>query len=70
MLGIISIGYFFHGFSTERTIMSAITSSNMMAIIMHFLDFFCKLLAVWSASVPVRTWSTAFVTYVDATNSA
>lgn len=33
-----------------------------MAIIMHFLDLFCKLFAVRRASVPDFTWSTVFVT--------
>jgi hypothetical protein len=29
---------------------------------MHFLDFFCKLFAVWRASLPDFTWSVAFAT--------
>jgi hypothetical protein len=45
----------FHGFRIESTMMSAITRSNIMEIIMHFLDFFCKLFAVWREAVPVLT---------------
>ncbi|CAL5342447.1 unnamed protein product [Camellia sinensis] len=47
----------------ESTIMPAIIRTKIMAIIMHFLDLFCKALAVWRAFVPVFTCSTAFVTY-------
>ncbi|KAJ0112208.1 hypothetical protein Patl1_02050 [Pistacia atlantica] len=46
----------------ESTMIIAITRSKIMAIIMHFLDFFCKLFATRRASVPMLTWSTAFVT--------
>lgn len=42
--------------------MSAMIKSKIMEMIMHFLDFFCKLFAVVRASVPDCTWSTAFVT--------
>jgi hypothetical protein len=57
-----SVDYFFHGFKIESTTMIAISRSKIMAIIMHFLDLFCRLFAVWRASVPDFTWSTAFVT--------
>jgi hypothetical protein len=49
---LLSSGYFFHGFKTARTIKMAMSRSNIIAIIMHFLDFFCKLFAVWRASLP------------------
>ncbi|KAE9600709.1 hypothetical protein Lalb_Chr14g0375761 [Lupinus albus] len=42
-------------FSFSSTTMMAMIKSNMMEIIMHFLDFFCKLLAVWRASFPTLT---------------
>jgi hypothetical protein len=48
------------GFKMERTTMIAITIRMIIAINMHFLDFFCRLFAVRSASVPVTTWFTAF----------
>lgn len=54
--------FFFHGFKMDRTMMIAITRSNIMEIIMHFLDFFWRLFAVLRASVPRFTWSTAFLT--------
>ncbi|WVZ00525.1 hypothetical protein V8G54_026594 [Vigna mungo] len=41
-----------HGTST---MMRAMARSNIMEIIMHFLDFFCKLFAVWRASLPSLT---------------
>ena len=44
----------------ERTMITAIIIRRIIAIIMHFLDFFCRLFAVRSASVPVTTWFTAF----------
>ena len=52
--------YFAQGFKTESTMMAAITRRMIIAINMHFLDFFCRLLAARSASVPVTTWFTAF----------
>ncbi|CAL0321842.1 unnamed protein product [Lupinus luteus] len=45
----------FKGFKIENTTMMAMIKSNMMEIIMHFLDFFCKLLAVRRASFPNLT---------------
>lgn len=63
------LNHFFHGFRMESTMMSAIIKTKIMEIIMHFLDFFCKLFAVCRASVPDCTWSTAFVTCGPKTNN-
>lgn len=52
--------YLAQGFRTESTMMIAMMRSKIIAIIMHFLDFFCRLLALRNASVPVCTWFTAF----------
>jgi hypothetical protein len=52
--------YLAQGFKMERTMMTAIISRRIIAIIMHFLDFFCRLFALRRASVPVTTWFTAF----------
>lgn len=52
--------YLAQGFRIDSTMIPAMTRSMIIAIIMHFLDFFCRFLALRSASVPVCTWFTAF----------
>uniref|UniRef100_J3MLI0 Uncharacterized protein n=1 Tax=Oryza brachyantha TaxID=4533 RepID=J3MLI0_ORYBR len=44
--------YLAQGFKIESTTIAAMTRSMMMAMNMHFLDFFCRLFASRSASLP------------------
>ena len=54
---------FFQGLRTPTTITATTMRRMMIAIHIHFLEFFCKLFALWRAVFPDWTWSTAFDTY-------
>lgn len=53
----------FQGWMTPTTITATITKRIIMAMHIHFLEFFWSFFAFWSTVVPLWTWSTAVVTW-------
>lgn len=53
----------FQGWMTPTTMIATISNRIMMAMHIHFREFFWSFLAFWSADVPLWTWSTAVLTW-------
>lgn len=54
-----------HGLMTETTMIITKMRSIMMAIHIHFLEFFCSFFAFWRVWFPCCTWSTALETWCE-----